>query len=375
MEQLKGKHPEPQGVQLGSLLFGPIEDVSDTLYHEINGDMVGDAALRTKGSGGPSCVDANGFRRILRCKSFKRSGSELCEAIASMTRRLCTDYVNPRGLEVILANRLILLDKGEEAVRPNGVGKVLRRIMGKYVKKVIKQDVIDASGSIQVCAGHKSGSEATIHAMQEIFEQDNSDAVLLVDASNAFSALNRAAALHNIKVLCPSIATYAIDTYREPARLFIVGGQELGSSEGTIQGDPLTMNLYAISLQPGITRLEVKSAASQCWYADDATGCGSLEDVKTWWHEFNVSVPPLGYFPNPPKCWLIVKPEKEQAAKEIFGETTINVTTEGRKQLVPEIFLKSMLAKKLRNGLHKLPDLRNSLQHSLNLVMQPLCLD
>ena len=143
--------------------------------------------------------------------------------------------------------------------------------------------------------------------------------------SNAFSALNRAAALHNIKVLCPSIATYAIDTYREPARLFIVGGQELGSSEGTTQGDPLTMNLYAISLQPGITRLEVKSAASQCWYADDATGCGSLEDVKTWWHEFNVSVPPLGYFPNPPKCWLIVKPEKEQAAKEIFGETTINV--------------------------------------------------
>ena len=88
-----------------------------------------------------------------------------------------------------------------------------------------------------------------------------------------------------------------------------------------------------------------------------------------------MSVPPLGYFPNPQKCWLIVKPEKEQAAKEIFGETTINVTIEGRKQLVPEIFLKSMLAKKLRNGLHKLPDLRNSLQHSLNLVMQPLCLD
>ena len=31
MEQLKEKHPEPQGVQLGSLLFGPIKDVPDTL--------------------------------------------------------------------------------------------------------------------------------------------------------------------------------------------------------------------------------------------------------------------------------------------------------------------------------------------------------
>ena len=104
MEQLKEKHPEPQGVQLGSLLFGPIKDVPDTLYYEINGDMVRDAALRTKGSGGPSGVDANGFRRILTCKSFKRSGTELCEAIASMTKCLCTEYVDPWGLEAILVN-------------------------------------------------------------------------------------------------------------------------------------------------------------------------------------------------------------------------------------------------------------------------------
>ena len=46
-----------------------------------------------------------------------------------------------------------------------------------------------------------------------------------------------------------------------------------------------------------------------------------------------VSGPPLGYFPSPPKCWLIVKPENEQAAKEIFSETAINITTEGRKHL------------------------------------------
>ena len=116
MEQLKEKHPEAQGVQLGSLLFGPIEDVSYNIYYEINRDMVRDAALRTKGSGGPSGVDSNGFRRILTCKSFKRSGTELCAAIASMTKRLCTEYVDPRGLEAILANRRLPLDKGDGAV-------------------------------------------------------------------------------------------------------------------------------------------------------------------------------------------------------------------------------------------------------------------
>ena len=38
---------------------------------------------RTKGAGGPSGVDANGFRRILACKSFKQSSTRLWEACNS----------------------------------------------------------------------------------------------------------------------------------------------------------------------------------------------------------------------------------------------------------------------------------------------------
>ena len=57
------------------------------------------------------------------------------------------------------------------------------------------------------------------------------------------------------------MVTYVINTYRQPARLFITGGEELISAEGTTQGDPLSMSLYAISLQPLITRLHVSSAA------------------------------------------------------------------------------------------------------------------
>ena len=110
---------------------------------------------------------------------------------------------------------------------------------------VTKPDVIDASGSLQVCAGHKSVSETAIHAMRNIFEADETDAALLIDASNAFNALNRAAALHNIRVLCPTLATYVINTYRQPARLFITGGEELISAEGTTQGELLSMSLYA----------------------------------------------------------------------------------------------------------------------------------
>ena len=79
-----------------------------------------------------------------------------------MTRRLCTECIDPVGIEAILTNRLIPLDKGEGAVRLIAVGEVIRRIMGKCVMHVAKPDVIDASGFLQVGAGHKSGSEAAI---------------------------------------------------------------------------------------------------------------------------------------------------------------------------------------------------------------------
>ena len=113
-----------------------------------------------------------------------------------------------------------------------------------------------------------------------IFEADETDATLLVDASNAFNSLNRAAALNNIRVLCPLIATYVTNTYRVPARLFVVGGSELKSAEGTTQGDPLAMSMYAISLQPLISLLHNRSTAKQCWFADAATGAGPLGKKK-----------------------------------------------------------------------------------------------
>ncbi|CAB4003404.1 Hypothetical predicted protein, partial [Paramuricea clavata] len=291
----KSKHPEPQPAKLGSVLFGPLNDeIPESIYSQINGEMVRQAALRTKGSGGPSGVDANGFRRMLACKSFKQSSTRLCEAIARMTKTLCTQYIDPTTIEALIASRLIPLDKGEGAVRPIGVGEVIRRISAKCVMSFAKKDVVEASGSLQLCAGQKSGSEAAIHAMNTLFEADDIDAVLLIDASNAFNALNRAVALHNIRVLCPIIAAYAINTYRQPARLFIVGSKEIVSAEGTTQGDPLAMAFYAISTLPLTTSLQAASTVKQCWFADDASGAGRVTQIKDWWDALNTLGPNLG---------------------------------------------------------------------------------
>ena len=73
--------------------------------------MIREAALRTKGSGGPSGVDAVGFKRIHACESFNRSSTNLCDSLAVLTKRLCIEYVDSLTTEPILVNRLIPLDK------------------------------------------------------------------------------------------------------------------------------------------------------------------------------------------------------------------------------------------------------------------------
>ena len=57
---------------------------------------------------------------MLACKSFKQSSTKLCEAIATMAKTLCTQYIDPLTIEPLVTSRLIPLDKGEGAVRPIG---------------------------------------------------------------------------------------------------------------------------------------------------------------------------------------------------------------------------------------------------------------
>ena len=111
MSQLVDKHPQAQEAKMGSLVYGSVDKVPDVLYQQINAEMVREAALRTKGSGGLSGVAANGFKRMLACKSFKKSSTNLCDYIAVLARRLCTEFIETRPNEPILSNRLIPLDK------------------------------------------------------------------------------------------------------------------------------------------------------------------------------------------------------------------------------------------------------------------------
>ena len=121
------------------------------------------------------------------------------------------------------------------------MGEILRRIIGKAIAWDLEPDFKVAASPIQVCAGHQASAKSAIHAMCSTFQEENTEGVLLIDASNVFlNSLNRQVALHNIQILCPRASLILINTYRFPSRLFIPGNKELLSPEGTTQGDPLS---------------------------------------------------------------------------------------------------------------------------------------
>ena len=105
--------------------------------------------------------------------------------------------------------------------------------------QLLKSDIQKSAGPLQACAGHRGGVEAAVHALKKVFEDSKTEAVILVDASNAFNNMNRQTALHNMHLTCPEMATYLLNTYRAPPSLYVVNsnGVKILSEEGCTQGD------------------------------------------------------------------------------------------------------------------------------------------
>ena len=167
--------------------------------------------------------------------------------------------------------------------------------------------------------------------MRRIWEDEDTEAILFVDAANAFNALNRKAALHNVQYTCPELSTFVKNIYNGEAERFLSNSTVIiYSREGTTQGGPELMGFYVASTTV-LTNPDPDCAVKKVFYADDGNAGGKLTPLHSWWTDFKLSGPPHGYFPEASKSWLLVKPAHEERARELF--TDVNITVEGRKFL------------------------------------------
>ena len=170
------------------------------------------------------------------------------------------------------------------------------------------------------------------------------DAVLLTDAENAFYSINRKIMLHNLKFICPIFATYMINCYATPSRLFIVDGGEILPSEGTTQSDPTAMGAYTLGILLLIKFLLEfinlnEMNAKEVAFADDfsvavsVAVAGSLNSFKDCWGKLTAIGPKYGNFPKRTKSYLIVKEKKLIEAQNLFANSRVNITAEGKIHL------------------------------------------
>jgi hypothetical protein len=347
---LQDKHPAgedpptetPEDVLLGD---GTDSFVQPVIFEDISAESIKKACMSLHGSGGPTQVDTDAWKHIICSRVYGNVSVELSEALANMAKRLCREQIHPDCLKEFTASRLVPLDKGMDkngmpGVRPIGVGETIRRIVGKAVMGILKTDIEEVTGPLQTCAGLKSGIEAAVHATRLQWNQESCEAVLQVDAENAFNKLNRKVALHNIKTLCPPLYIFLQNQYQVPSKLIINDGEKqdhIYSEEGCTQGDVASMALYALGVKPLVEKLAKstdKHKAIQSWYADDSSATGKLEEIKRWWDMLCIEGPKYGYYPKASKTVLILKDiSLIPKAKQLFGETEIEFTCDGKRHL------------------------------------------
>lgn len=93
--------------------------------------------------------------------------------------------------------------------------------------------------------------------------------------------------------------------------------------EGTTQGDPLVMPMYSLATIPLMECLNIALNLKQVWYTDDATASGSLSSLRDcFW------LPCYSH-----KMWVLTKEDHLDRDRKLFGDTLVNITTQGRPHL------------------------------------------
>ena len=128
LNELQQKHPQPAPITSDTLLSGPVNRVLPSYFDEIDETMVFKSASMTKGTVGPSRLDAEQCPRLLTSNIYKKENKKLRVQLTALARLLATEYLDPNTLDAFAACRLIPLDKNL-GVHPVGIGDVTTRIV------------------------------------------------------------------------------------------------------------------------------------------------------------------------------------------------------------------------------------------------------
>ena len=98
------------------------------------------------------------------------------------------------------------------------------------------------------------------------------------------------------------------------------------------------MGAYALAVTPLIHFLSEfiftnEHRSKEAAFAEDFTAAGKTSEIKVYWDILQQQGPLFGYFPKPSKSYLIVKEQHYNKAVDVFMESKVKVTSEGKRHL------------------------------------------
>jgi hypothetical protein len=250
-------------------------------------------------SGGPDGLTPQHLRDLV---STEGENSPLLALITDLVNGLYKGIVPEQVRPVFFGGRLIALAKKDGGLRPIAIGYTLRRLAAKVANTYATRKLSPVFSPLQLGVGSAGGMEAAVHATRRYLQHLPSDhSIVKLDFRNAFNTLRRDALLEATQSILPELFTFVTSAY-SASSILQFGGEEISSSEGVQQGDPVGPLLFSMTIQPLLTNC---ASELRIGYLDDITLGGPTVEVASDVIQLKAAAFDLGLELNDSKCELI----------------------------------------------------------------------
>lgn len=237
----------------------------------------------TSAAGG-SGLRPNHLLELIRVPDTRYSTS-LLAALTALVNMLAAGRAPTSVSKWVCGAPLTALTKPTGGVRPIAVGETLRRLFSSCLMSSVKQGARTYLQPFQLGIATPRGVEGMIHAARRAVAAHGSTgqyAMLSVDLQNAFSLVSRPAVLHETLARFPQLYRWVYYCYGHTPPTLWFRSSHMKSVLGVQQGDPLGPLLFALALQPVLSKIADTTTPDLghdvqpllLWYRDDGVIIG-----------------------------------------------------------------------------------------------------
>ncbi len=268
-------------------------------------------AARTAAKGS---AQSNGGWRLEHVRALERAGGQAWPLLRAVGLITLVREAPEWWYEYLSRPKVVPFEKnhaaevpGEPDPRPVGCVDPLWRWASRAMMHTRRRGLAAYLAPGQFAVGVRAGVEAIAHSIEadELDGETEGQALLAGDVRNAFNTVRRAAMLRAAELAAPELALAMMALYERHTTYLYYGGPRgtppvgLVTARGCIQGDPLAMALFCLTLRAPVrwaaeaARAVVEGDEPRAW-ADPPPSLQVEQELRQWVQEARAAAPSQG---------------------------------------------------------------------------------